>query len=64
MTPIGDVLSKDRYLDTRISKLPSNASISKVFKEIGEWEKIAIKKFRELEQTKKSGRLGQHQHYF
>lgn len=60
VAPVGDVPSKDKHLSNRIEKLPSDADISEVFKEIDEWEKIAVKKFRKLEQTDKSGRLGLH----
>lgn len=60
IAPVGDVPSKDKNLHKRIKELPRDASVSDVFKEIGEWEKVAVRKFKERERTKKSGRLGIH----
>ena len=60
LAPVGDVPSKDKDLHNRIKKLPCDAKISDVFREASEWEKIAVKKFRKREQTKKSGRLTIH----
>jgi len=57
IAPVGDVPSEDKHLQDRIKKLPSDAELSDVLREIGEWEKITVKKFREHERTKKSGRL-------
>jgi len=60
IAPVGDVPSTDRDLQERIKKLSPDATVSDVFKEIGKWEKNAVKKFRERERTTKSGRLGIH----
>mgnify|MGYP001144630751 CR=1 FL=1 len=57
VAPIGKVPSADRDLHDRIQRLPREAEISRVFKEIGEWEETAVKKFKEQEHTTKSGKL-------
>jgi len=58
VSPIGEVPSTDKDLRDRISKLPKDAKVSEIFREVGEWEKIALKNFKKQEQTKKSGKLG------
>jgi len=57
ITPIGVVQATDRDLAERLKKLPKNASISKVFREISRWEKEAVIRFQEKEKTKKSGEI-------
>ena len=57
IAPIGAVPSTDKDLHERIEKLPSDASISVVFREISKWEEIAVIKSRERERTTKSGVL-------
>ena len=56
-TPVGELPSPDVELRERISKLPANIGLAKVFTEVGTWEKFAIKKFKEQEKTKDSGKL-------
>jgi len=60
VAPVGEVPSPDKDLRNKIKKLPPSASVSDVFREVGNWEKIAVKKFRKREQTKKSGKLTIH----
>lgn len=57
IAPIGKAPSTDKDLRDRISKLPQEASVSSVLREISKWEKIAVVKDREQERTSKSGRL-------
>ncbi len=47
----------DVDLHERIARLPPDTEISKVFKEITEWEEVAVRKSKEREQTAKSGTL-------
>lgn len=60
MAPVGEVPSTDRELRARIKKLAKGATVSEVFREVGYWERAAVKKFRKREQTKKSGKLTIH----
>ena len=60
VAPVGDVPSTDRNLCARIKKLPRDASVSDVFREIGKWESVAVRRFREKERTTKSGKLDIH----
>ncbi len=55
--PIGKVPPMDVDLHERIARLPPDTEISKVFKEITEWEEVAVRKSKEREQTAKSGTL-------
>lgn len=55
IAPIGEFPPPDKDLQARLKKLPKNASISDVFREISKWEPGAVRKFREMERTKKSG---------
>ena len=57
VAPIGVVPSEDKDLHARIEKLPSNAGISDVLREITDWEEGAVRKFKEHERTTKSGVL-------
>jgi len=57
VAPVGDVPRADDDLRKRVEKLPKDANLSQVFEEVSQWEKVSIKKFREQEQTKKSGKL-------
>ena len=50
-------LPRDPDLKRRIEQLPKDATISNVFREVSKWEKEALKNFRDMEKTKKSGRL-------
>ena len=56
-SPIGSVPKTDVDLHDRISRLPADTKIEKAFKEITEWEEVAVRKSREREQTAKSGLL-------
>lgn len=57
IAPIGEVPSRDPELEKMLDALSDDASISDVFKVISEWEPNAVKRFRERERTKLSGRL-------
>ena len=62
VAPVGELPSTDIELRERIKtlnveSLPVNAGLAKVFAEVGIWEKSAVKKFREQEKTKLSGKL-------
>jgi len=55
--PIGESPSRDPDLEKRLKQLPRDAPLSDVFKVISEWEEEAVKRSRQTERTKKSGRL-------
>ena len=57
-TPIGEVPSQCPELERRIAALPEDSSISDILKVIDEWELWAIRKFRRMEQTTRSGWIG------
>ena len=57
LAPIGAVPSEDKDLHARIAKLGDSAGISDVLREITDWEKGAVRKFKEHERTTKSGML-------
>jgi hypothetical protein len=57
VSPIGAVPTADVDLNKRLASLGENPSISQVLKEMGKWEKAAVNKYREREQTAKSGIL-------
>ena len=56
VAPVGDVPSTDKELHKKIRSLRS-VELSKVFRAVGDWEKTAIIRSKQKEQTKKSGKL-------
>ena len=54
---IGEFPSEDKDLTERLKRLPKNASLSLVFREISRWEEDTVRKFRMMEKTKKSGKI-------
>jgi len=57
IAPIGELPNSDPELRRRLRKLPKDAKMSDVFRVINEWEPGALERFRQMERTKKSGRL-------
>jgi hypothetical protein len=57
IAPIGKVPSQDEDLAERMRKLPKDARLSDIAREIDDWEKGALRKFKLQERTTKSGRL-------
>ncbi|MFH0897654.1 MAG: hypothetical protein V1850_06385 [Candidatus Bathyarchaeota archaeon] len=60
VVPIGEAPSPDEDLAQRIKNLPQRAKLSDIGKEVDNWERAALKKFRQQERTTKSGRLDTH----
>jgi hypothetical protein len=55
IAPIGSLPSRDKDLERRLKRLPKNASLSRIYSEIGKWEKEAVRKEVQNERTAKSG---------
>jgi len=53
--PIGELPSPCPELERRLAELPDDAPLVETLRVISEWERWAVRQFRRMEQTDKSG---------